>query len=187
MSSTKITPEEAAAVLRASECLHDEAAVEAALERMAQAISARFHHRMPIMLTVMVGGQIPAGRLLNKLHFPLEMDYCHATRYRGATSGGDLIWLARPQLDLTDRVVIVIDDILDEGHTLAQIVEDVRFQGAKEVYTAVLANKIHDRRYKDMKADFVGLNVDDRYVFGVGMDYKGYWRNLPAIYAAPET
>lgn len=183
----KITAEEAQAVLRRSELLHDAAAVEAAIGRMAGEITAKLAERRPIVLSVMVGGLIPAGLLLPKLDFPLEIDYCHATRYRGATTGGDLIWIARPQIDLTDREVLIVDDILDEGHTLAQIIDDVRMQGARAVYTAALVNKRHDRRFNGLKADFVGLDVDDRYVFGAGMDYKGWFRNLPGIYAAPET
>ncbi len=182
----KVTPEQARQVLARSDLLHDGAAVEAALDAMAVAISDRLQDQHPVVLCVMVGGLVASGRLLPKLQFPLEIDYCHATRYRGATSGGELVWLARPQIDLRGRVVLIVDDILDEGHTLAQIIDDVKAQGAKEVLTAVLANKIHDRRYKDLRADFVGLDVEDRYVFGAGMDYKGWWRNLPGIYAAPE-
>ncbi len=182
----KISAEQAKAVLEASQVLHDAAAVDAALDYMAQGITHRLSHHTPVVLGVMVGGMIPAGRLLSRLGFPLELDYCHATRYHGGTRGGELLWLARPQIELRDRILLIVDDILDEGHTLAQIVEDVRFQGAKEILSAVLVNKNHNRRYKEMQADFVGLNVPDRYVFGAGMDYKGWWRNLPAIYAAPE-
>jgi hypoxanthine phosphoribosyltransferase len=183
----KISAEEAQRVLRESELLHDASAVEAALSRMAAEITAKLGDRRPVVLCVMVGGLIPAGLLLPKLDFPLEIDYCHATRYRGATTGGDLLWIARPQIDLTDREVLIVDDILDEGHTLAQIIEDCRFQGARGVYTAALVNKRHNRRFNGLKADFVGLDVEDRYVFGAGMDYKGWFRNLPGIYAAPET
>ncbi|KAB7627456.1 hypoxanthine-guanine phosphoribosyltransferase [Alkalilimnicola sp. S0819] len=178
--------EQAEAVLRAAELLHDGAAVELAITRMAEQISERLAQSMPLVLTVMVGGLIPAGKLLPQLRFPLEMDYIHATRYRGETSGGELLWLARPQAPLAGRTVLVIDDILDEGHTLAGILDDCRAQGAKEVLSAVLVDKRHERRFQNLQADFVGLEVDDRYVFGAGMDYKGLCRNLPGIYAAQE-
>lgn len=183
----RITQEEAAAVLANSDLLHDEAAVEAALDRMAAQITDKLQGALPLVLCVMVGGMIPAGKLLPRLKFPLEVDYCHATRYRGAISGGELLWIARPQINVADRTVLIIDDILDEGHTLAQIIDDVRLSGAREVYTAALVNKLHDRRHQNMQADFVGLDVEDRYVFGAGMDYKGLLRNLAGIYAAPET
>lgn len=79
--------------------------------------------------------------------------------------------------------MLVIDDIFDEGDTLKAIVAEVRRQGAAAVYSAVLVNKRHDRKAAGLTVDFVGLEVPDRYVFGCGMDYKEYWRNLPAIYA----
>jgi len=182
----KVSAEQAQQALARADLLHDAAAVETALDAMAGAITHRLQNHRPVVLCVMVGGLVTSGKLLPKLQFPLEVDYCHATRYRGATSGGELIWIARPQIDLRDRTVLIIDDILDEGHTLAQIIEDVESQGAKAVLTAVLINKIHDRRYNGLRADFVGLNVEDRYVFGAGMDYKGWWRNLPGIYAAAD-
>lgn len=184
--SNKISAEEALAVFRQSSLLHKSSVVEQAVDRMAADITATLADQHPIALCVMVGGLVPAGLLLSRLEFPLEIDYCHATRYRGATTGGELTWLARPQIELRDRVVLIIDDILDEGHTLAQIIDDCRAQGARAVYTAVLANKQHDRRFNGMQADFVGLDVGDHYVFGAGMDYKGWFRNLTGIYAAPE-
>lgn len=184
----KITAEQARAVLADAERLHDAAAVDAALAAMARQITKRLGHAKepPLVLVVMTGGLIPAGQLLPKLEFPLEIDYIHATRYRGSTQGGDLIWIARPQLELRDRTVLILDDILDEGHTLAGIIEECEAQGAREVLTAVLVEKLHDRRHRGLRADFVGVEVDDRYVFGAGMDYKGFWRNLPGIFAAKE-
>lgn len=182
----KITAEDALAVLHEAQLLHDAAAVEEAVQRMAGEITARLGERRPIVLCVMIGGLVPAGWLLPRLDFPLEVDYCHATRYRGATSGGELTWLVRPTLELAGRDVLIIDDILDEGHTLAQIIGACKEQGASAVYTATLLNKRHDRRFNALQADFIGLEVDDRYVFGAGMDYKGWFRNLPGIYAVAE-
>ncbi len=184
----KITREEAYAALQNADLLHDGTTVEAALDRMAAAINERAARmsRPPVVLAVMVGGLLPAGKLLPKLDFPLEVDYIHATRYRGATTGGELVWIARPKIELDGRSVLIVDDILDEGHTLAGIIEECRDLGASEVLTAVLVEKLHDRRYQGLKADFVGVEVEDRYVFGAGMDYKGFWRNLAGIYAVAE-
>lgn len=181
-----ISAEDALAVLREAQLLHDAATVEAAVQRMAADITTLLSERRPIVLCVMIGGLIPAGWLLSQLDFPLEVDYCHATRYRGATSGGDLKWLVHPAINQTGRDVLIIDDILDEGHTLAQIIDACRAQGANAVYTATLLNKRHDRRLQGLQADFIGLEVGDRYVFGAGMDYKGWFRNLPEIYAVAE-
>jgi len=163
--------------------VHDASAVEAALDRMAVGLSARLEHTNPLVLGVMIGALVPLGRLLPRLRFPLEVDYIHATRYRGDTSGSDLVWLARPQTSLRRRTVLVMDDILDEGHTLAGILDWCRDEGAETVLSAVLVNKHHDRRYRGLEADVTGLDVDDRYVFGAGMDYKGHFRNLDSIYA----
>ncbi|MGD8429403.1 MAG: hypoxanthine-guanine phosphoribosyltransferase [Ectothiorhodospiraceae bacterium] len=173
-------------VLRSADRLHTEAEVDAALDRMAQDIEVRLGERLPVVLGVMIGALIPLGRLLPKLQFPLEVDYVHATRYERGTEGKELTWLARPQTSLRDRTVLIVDDILDEGHTLAGIIEDCRRAGAREVLTAVLVTKVHERRCEGVWADFQGVEVPDRYVFGAGMDYKGYFRNLGGIYAVAE-
>src|SRR5690606_30067768 len=125
-----------------------------------------------------------AGKLLTQLDFPLELSYLHATRYRNETSGGELFWKAKPEISFIDRDVLIIDDIYDEGHTLSAIIDFCRHAGARQVHTAVLIDKTHDRKARpDLKADFVGLPCEDRYIFGYGMDYKGYWRNAAGIFA----
>jgi len=178
-----VTPEQAQAVLQQADCLYTAQQVEHALDRMASAIAERLSDSNPILTCVMNGGLVPTGKLATRLSFPLHMDYLHATRYRNSTSGGDLTWLARPHLDLRGRTVLVVDDILDEGITLAAIMDYCRGQGAREVYSAVLVEKRHTRKYGLQDADFIGLDVEDRYVFGYGMDYKGFLRNAPGIYA----
>jgi hypoxanthine phosphoribosyltransferase len=163
--------------------LHGPEAVTAALDRMAGEITAALDGTLPIVLCVLNGGIIPTGHLLTRLAFPLETDYLHATRYRGKTTGErEIAWLCKPHLSLQGRSVLLVDDILDEGHTLKAIGEYCRDAGAVRVCTAVLVEKHHDRRVTGMAADFVGLAVEDRYVFGCGMDYKGYLRNLNGIY-----
>ena len=164
-------------------CLHGPEAVQRALDRMAEAITAELGDSFPVILCVLTGGIIPTGHIMTRLSFPLETDYLHATRYRGETSGEEVHWLSKPGTSLQGRTVLIIDDILDEGHTLAQVLEFCREEGAREVYTAVLIEKLHDRRVPGVAADFIGLQVDDRYVFGFGMDYKHYLRNLNGIYA----
>ncbi len=178
-----ISAEQALAVLREADLLHSAEAVNDALERLASALDARFRNCDPLLLAVMNGGMFPAVQLAARLQFPVQIGYVHASRYRGATRGGELRWIAKPQLPVADRVVLVIDDIFDEGVTLKVIVAHLRGVGAREVHTAVLVDKLHDRKTSDFSVDFIGLQVVDRYVFGCGMDYKEYWRNLPAIYA----
>lgn len=175
--------EQAQQVLREADQLYSAEEVGAAYDDLARRLTDCMADRHPLFLCVLTGGIIPAGQLLTRLNFPLEMDYLHATRYRGETRGRDLQWIARPTTPLKGRVVVVVDDILDEGHTLASILEYCRQEGAEAVYSVVLVDKEHDRRVDGLRADFHGLVVGDRYVFGQGMDYKGFHRNLPGIYA----
>lgn len=181
-----ITSEEARQVLAEAECCYTRAQVEQAFDNMAQAITAELEDKNPLVLCVLNGGLIVTSELLLRLPFPLNYDYIHATRYRGETRGGELNWIAKSSHSLKDRHVLMIDDIHDEGKTLAALVKYGLQEGAASVHTAVLINKLHDRKV-DYRADFVGLDVEDRYVFGYGMDYKGYLRNVPGVYAVKGT
>jgi hypoxanthine phosphoribosyltransferase len=132
----------------------------------------------------MQGGLTVTGRLLPKLAFPLECGYLHATRYGLESRGGELTWLVPPPAPLKDRTLLLVDDILDEGRTLAAVADRCRQEGAGQVVTAVLVDKRHDRHLaRGISADVVGLVAPDRFLFGCGMDYRGYWRNAPGIYA----
>ncbi|MBU0500044.1 MAG: hypoxanthine-guanine phosphoribosyltransferase [Gammaproteobacteria bacterium] len=177
-----ITPEEAQRVYRNAGCLYNLEQVEAAIDTMATAIMAKLGARDPVVLSVMNGGLIPAGRLLTRLDFPLRQGYIHATRYRETMRGHALEWVHRPDFSLQGEIVLIIDDILDEGYTLEALIEACQEMGAAEVYSALLCEKEHDRGV-DIQGDFIGLKVPDRYVFGYGMDYKGYLRNAPGIFA----
>ncbi len=170
-------------VLARSVVVHDAVAVAAAYDRMAAAITARLADAAPLVLVMMVGGLVPAAEVIRRLRFPFQLDYLHATRYRGATSGAELRWVVRPSQPLADRCVLLIDDILDEGVTLAAVQAECRALGAREVLTAVLTHKRHDRCRPGIGAEFIGLEVPDRYVFGCGMDYKGWFRELPEVRA----
>lgn len=173
---------EAQRTLHEADCLYTNDQVQVALDTMAADITKKLADRDPLILCVMTGGVIPAGHLLTRLNFPLQIDYIHATRYRGDTAGGRLHWIVRPTHPVKDRTILIIDDILDEGVTLNAIIESCWAEGAKEVFTAVLINKKHNRK-EPVPVTFVGLETEDRYLFGYGMDYKGYLRNAPGIYA----
>ncbi|MFN4342227.1 MAG: hypoxanthine-guanine phosphoribosyltransferase [Azonexus sp.] len=172
----------AQAMLANAEVVHDEAAVQKALDDVAAAISARLADKYPLVLCVMTGGVVFCGHLITRLPFPLDFDYLHATRYGPETQGGKISWRTAPWTSVKGRSVLVVDDILDEGVTLAAVKESLFRLGAAEVLTAVFADKLNGKR-KPLSADFVGLTVPDRFVFGFGMDAGGAWRNLPAIYA----
>lgn len=181
-------PDKINSVYEKAMCLYTTAEVEAALDKMAVDIHVKLHDKNPVLLCVMVGGMVPMGNLLPRLEFPLEVDYVHATRYSGAIHGGTLTWKVRPSLNLKDRTVLVVDDILDGGVTLAAILDAVKLMGAKEVFSAVLVDKYRNRLENGLShADFVGLQVEDHYIFGYGMDYNEYLRNAPGIFVvSPE-
>ena len=177
-----ISPQEARDLLAKADVVHSAEVVTAAIERVAGEISERLADKTPLVLCVMTGGVIFTGQLLPKLPFPLDFDYLHATRYAQETSGGALSWRAAPWTDVKGRTVLVVDDVLDEGHTLAAIKHRMLSMGAAECLLAVLIDKERPET-KPVAADFVALKAPNRYLFGGGMDVKGAWRNLQGIYA----
>jgi hypoxanthine phosphoribosyltransferase len=170
-----------------ADCLCSESDINAALDKMAEEITRKLKDTHPVILAVMTGALIPMGHLLTRLRFPLETDYLHATRYRGAMRGGDLHWLVEPKTPLAGRTVLIMDDVMDGGLTLAAIIDYCKQAGAEAVYTAVMVDKVRQREPGvNFEPDFVGLKVEDRFLFGFGLDYHGYWRNLHGIYAVKD-
>lgn len=172
-----------AVALQNSERLFDENEIDAAIRRVAADVRNDYAGPRPVYLSVMHGGMLFASRLSLAVGIDLEFDYLHATRYRGATTGSGLAWLHRPATPLEGRRVLIADDILDEGHTLKAVRDWCEDQGALDVRVAVLCEKIHDRRVEGIEADYIALEVPDRYVYGYGMDFHEQGRNLPGIYA----
>ncbi len=174
-------------VLKRSECLITEARIGAAYDKLSTILNLHYANLNPIILVVLNGGLIPAGHLLTRLSFAHRMDYIHATRYQNNQGTSDLVWKAKADLDLSNEHVLLVDDIFDEGITLKRIVEELiaTFSPAS-LRTCCLLDKNHDRKVDNFSVDFVGTTVEDRYIFGCGMDYHGYLRNLPGIYAIKE-
>ncbi len=178
-----VLPEHIKDVYQKAKCLYTHAQIEQALDEMASCIHNTLAEENPLVLCVLIGGLIPLGNLLHRLDFPLELDYVHVTRYTGEIRGSELQWKAKPERPIKGRTILIVDDILDAGVTLQAIADYCHAEGAKSVYTAVLVDKRNARFPEGLKqADFTGLEVDNRYVFGYGMDYKEYLRNAPGIY-----
>ena len=169
-------------ILKEAEQIYGPDEVQRAIEAIAGAITDAVQNDFPLVLSVMGGAVVFSGQLLPLLRFPLEFDAIHVTRYGGTTQGGELEWRVLPKESVAGRTVLVLDDILDEGRTLAAIRDKMVALGAKRFLSSVLVDKAIGRE-KPIRADFVGLTVPNRYVFGCGMDVHGAWRNLPAIYA----
>lgn len=175
---------EANKIMTEADLLVSEAEVIAAIKRIAIEITDELKDANPLVLCVMNGGLIFSGQLLTQLRFPLALEYVQATRYGHGTCGAALDWIVRPMCDMRERTVLLLDDILDEGITLASIADYCRIQGASRVLMAALVEKLHLRKVTPgMRADFSGIDAGDRFLFGYGLDYKGYWRNAPGIYA----
>jgi hypoxanthine phosphoribosyltransferase len=173
------------ALLQEAELIRSADEVQDALHRVAREINAALAGKHPLVLSVMGGAVVFSGQLLPLLEFPLDFDYLDVSRYGNARQGGELHWKVGPRENVRGRVVLVLDDILDEGGTLRAIRQRVLDLGATACYSAVFADKENGRE-KPVRADFVGMELPDRFVFGYGMDIHGAWRNLPAIYAAKE-
>jgi hypoxanthine phosphoribosyltransferase len=162
--------------------LYNTSEVEAAIQTMAEKISLLLADRNPLLLCVMNGGLVLTGKLISHLHFPLNLDAINASRYGANNIGGEIEWVSRPTSPLTGRTILLVDDILDEGLTLEALYGYCQQQGASSIYSAVLVNKKLNKK-KPIIADFVGLETEDYYLYGYGMDYKGYLRNATGIYA----
>ncbi len=179
----QILPDHIREVFSKATCLYSKNSVEKAFDQIAVKISQTLAESNPIFICVVIGGIVPLGSLLPRLDFPLEVDYLHATRYRKTTRGHNVEWHVKPTCDMKGRTVVIVDDILDGGVTLGEIIAYCEEQDAKKVYSAVLVDKQGARLPGGLsKADFCGLEVENHYVFGYGMDYKGYLRNAPGIY-----
>ena len=176
----------ARALLQNAEELFDKETVQAAVSRMADSLNDRFgdpsKQEFPLVLGVMGGAVVFTGNLLPQLTFPLEFDYIHVSRYGDEDKGGEVVWKVVPRSNVSGRTVIVLDDILDEGETLAHVKQRLLDMGAKEVILAVFADKAIGKA-KPVKADIVGITIPNRFVVGFGMDAYGYWRNLPGLWA----
>lgn len=178
--------ERARALIHKAEQIFDETAVNRAVTSVADTLNARFNapgdETFPLVLGVMGGAVVFVGHVLPQLKFPLEFDYIHVTRYGDDDQGGKVVWKVIPRANVEGRTIVVLDDILDEGETLAHVKQRLLDMGAAEVIIAVFADK-DLKRSKPVQADIVGLTIPNKFVIGFGMDVYGYWRNLPGLWA----
>ena len=173
-------------ILERSKILSTRQDVESAIERMARQINGHYGDREITMLIVMTGAVMPAAWLAAKLKMPLQMDFVHATRYAGQTHGGEIEFRVPPRLNLEGHDVLIVDDIYDIGLTLEMIEKYCESRGARSVNSAVLVRKIHDRQTTEKRPEFIGMEVEDKYIFGCGMDAYEHWRHLDEIRALEE-
>lgn len=181
--SEEMTPHLAREVSARARCLYTGMQVRKVLDAMAARITADYEQSNPVLLCIMTGGIVTASELALRLPFPLQIDYAHAGRYGNSTTGAGLQWFREPAIPLAGRQVILVDDIFDQGATLEGICQRCEQLGAADIRLAVLVDKQHDRKLTAMRPHYVGLSVADEYVYGFGMDYRGYLRNADGIFA----
>ena len=174
------------AILARSTPLVSHEEVMDAVDRMAARINEYYGDTPLVLLMVMTGAVLPAAWLSARLKMPLEMDFVHASRYTGATEGGEIDFRVPPRLNLQDQDVLIVDDIYDIGLTLEMIEDYCHLRHARSVNSAVLVRKIHDRPTTGKLPRFIGLDVEDKYIFGCGMDAYEHWRHLDEIRALEE-
>lgn len=178
---------EAKEVFEKSKILYTERELSRAMDGLASDVTAKLKDKNPIFVSVLVGGMVTTTELLKRLNFPLEVTYIHATRYKGELVGSELHWVARPTIPLEGRVVVLVDDIFDKGVTMTELVKFVKQAKAKEVYTLAFVTRDSDEGLAEgsiENVDFSALSLkNDLYIFGYGMDYKSYYRNIPTIRA----
>lgn len=170
-------------ILNKADLLLNESQISQIMDKLAQQISSEFQQKLPLVLVVMKGGYFVASELLRRLNFPLEVDYLEATRYGKNTSGACLNWLHKSATQIQARDIILVDDVFDEGITLAEINTYLQDAGANSVKSLVLIEKQVANRKIDFRPDYIGALLPNRFLFGCGMDLAGIWRNLPQIYA----
>ena len=177
--------ERAQQIHQTAHLLFDEEVVDKGISELARKVEQSCKDDFPLVLCVMNGGLYLTGQLLRHWNFPLTLDYVHATRYRLATLGKDVLWKAYPQNELAGRNVLIIDDIFDQGFTLEEVRSYCLKHGAIKCTSVFLIRKSHERKKAEIQPDYVGLETDDRYLYGVGMDLNGHFRNLSSIYSIP--
>jgi hypoxanthine phosphoribosyltransferase len=161
--------------------LVDEQIILKRLDIMAREVTADFPDEVMVVIVLLKGALVFAADLLRRIPRPLEIECLNIASYHGGTeSSGVVDFLDRKLPDVTGRKVLVLDDILDTGHTLRAVVDRLLQEGAAGVKTGVLLAK-DKKRTAEVEADYVGFVIADEFVVGYGLDYQGRYRNLPYV------
>jgi hypoxanthine phosphoribosyltransferase len=161
--------------------LIDEGVIEKRLDVLAERIMREFRGRELVVVVILKGALVFSADLLRRLPIPLEIECLNVASYHGGMeSSGHVDFLDAKLPPVEGRFVLVVDDILDTGRTLAAVEEKLREQGAQKVKSCVLLSKEKERA-AEVEADFVGFGIGDEFVVGYGLDFQGLYRNLPYI------
>jgi hypoxanthine phosphoribosyltransferase len=161
--------------------LFDEPTIQRRLDKIAAQISNDYRDRDLTVIAILNGSLIFMADLLRRVPLPLRLDCLSVASYRGKTqTSGDVIFNQVAMPDVVDRHILLLDDILDSGHTLAAIRGKLATANPCTIRVCVLLSKKKERaRYID--ADYVGFEIEDEFVVGYGLDFKEQYRNLPYV------
>ena len=161
--------------------LFDEPAIHRRLDQMAAQISEDYRDRELTVIALLTGSLMFMSDLLRRIPLPLKLDCLSVVSYHGkAQTSGEVIFKQLALPDVTDRDILIVDDILDSGHTLAAVCEKLETAKPRSVRVCVLLSK-KKQRARCVDADYVGFEIEDEFVVGYGLDFRERYRNLPYI------
>ena len=161
--------------------LFDEPAINRRLDELAQQISNDYRDRELTVIAVLTGSLMFTADLLRRIPLPLKLDCLSVVTYHGkAQSSGEVIFKQVALPDVAGRDVLILDDILDSGHTLAAIRDKLEAANPRSIRVCVLLSK-RKQRARDVEPDYVGFEIEDEFVVGYGLDFMERYRNLPSI------
>ena len=159
----------------------NEEAIQKEVSRVASEMNHDLAGKDPIFLGILNGAFMFASDLYKQLSFPCQITFLKLASYSGTESTGSVKQLIGINRDLKDRVVVVLEDIVDTGVTLETIIRQLRGYEPKELLVATFLHK-PDATIKEVKLDYVGMEIPNDFIVGYGLDYDGYGRNFREIY-----
>ncbi|WP_373841999.1 hypoxanthine phosphoribosyltransferase [Limosilactobacillus sp.] len=155
--------------------------IEKATDRLAKQLTADYRDKRPLVVSVLTGAVLFTVDMLEKMDIMAQLDFIDVSTYFGGTqSTGNLKLIHDLNSDVRGRDVLIMEDIVDSGHTLKFLIDLLKKRGAKSIKTASMMDKPEGRKY-DVKVDYYGVQVPNEFLVGYGLDYKGFYRNLPYI------
>jgi len=150
------------------------------IRQMGREIERDFRGREMVVVALLNGTVMFLGDLIRNLSLPLRLDFLGVSSYGAGTESGDLVYTKELRLDVRERDVLLVDDILDTGKTLSRVIPKLRALKPRRIKVCVLLDK-PARRVEKVEADYVGFEIPDVFVVGYGLDYAEKHRNLPFV------
>jgi hypoxanthine phosphoribosyltransferase len=150
------------------------------VKSLAHEIERDFRGREMVVVSLLSGTVMFLADLIRHLNLPLRLDFIGVSSYGAGTESGELIFTKELRIDVRNRDVLLVDDILDTGKTLSRVLPKLRLLKPRRIKTCVLLDK-PARRVEKIKADYIGFEIPDYFVIGYGLDFAERYRNLPFV------